>query len=96
MTKAVALIATDNGDDLLSIYTADKRPLSAHVESRLRAGARGKAAYELEEIEQFLAGLDDDTLETLCTGEETERIAIGAPAVVQEFLERAFEGFADE
>lgn len=90
LALAVRLISDDNGD-----HHAERlghAAAGALIERRLQAGANGLSEFELEEIETFLAGLSREDLDTLCTGEETDRLAIDAPAFVQAFLQRAFEG----
>lgn len=87
---ACAMLGDDAGDG--HAERLGHAPTGSLIERRLRARAEGLCAFELEEIETFLAGLSREDLETLCIGEETERLAIDAPAFVQAFLQRAFEG----
>ncbi|MDP2214749.1 hypothetical protein [Phenylobacterium sp.] len=90
LTQPLGVIAADNGD-----HHAERLGHAGQgtlIERRLRAGAEGLGAFELEEIETFLAGLSREDLDTLCTGEETDRLAIDAPVFVEAFLQRAFEG----
>lgn len=94
ISRAVRLIAADNGDhhaERLGHATA-----GTLIERRIRAGSEGVNVDELEEIETFLAGLSDERLETLCIGEHADVRAIGAPQLVEDFLERAFEGGSDD
>ncbi len=93
MGLAVRLISADAGDHQVERFGGAQ--LGELIERRLRAAAEGLTPFELEEIETFLAGLERADLETLCIGDQDEAKALQAPAYVDAFLQRAFEGLAD-
>ncbi len=70
LTKAALLIASDNG---FLHRGVSQTAWLARVERRLRKEFIGPA---IEEAEQFLAGLTDEQLDTICTGEESESKAV--------------------
>lgn len=70
MTKAAMLIATDNG---FLHRGVSRSAYLARVEKKLRKEFDGVAICEAERL---LAGITDEQLDTLCTGEESERKAV--------------------
>ena len=88
--RAVELIEIDNGGHHLQRLGVGPA-LGTLVEAAMRAAAGGLSGDDLEQIEQYLAGLSDDDLEILCMGEHSEIKALGAPELVEDFLQRAFD-----
>lgn len=94
ITRAVEIISSDNGGHLLGFYGVGPTPDEV-VALMIAHASQGLSTTTLALIEAWLAALSEADLDTLCMGEHSEGLALGAPDYVETFLNNAFEAPID-